>query len=180
MEPKKSQGPSLSTVAGSAVLLCIVLVGVAYFLRDDRQQGTGEQSPPAASTLRAILARCEEGPTEDILDGRTRTRCAAQAHPAFLIEVIGDGEEIDSAKMLMPMQGTTSQVLDRILLGLEMFGVVAGLRADAFLPKEYLDAIGTSKTSLVFQGRVYSTQPIPNVGLIMAVTPADADSAPKN
>jgi len=97
-----------------------------------------------------------------------------------MIEVIGEGEEIESANMLVPMRGTMNQLLDRMLLGLEMFGVVAGLQADAFLPKEYLDAIGTSKTSLVFQGRVYTTQPIANVGLMFSVTPVEADTATNN
>jgi hypothetical protein len=180
MEPKKLRGPALAKIAGSAVLVCVVLIGVAYFLIGDGQQVTGEQSDPAASTLHGILARCDEGPTEDIVAGRTRTRCTTKAHPAFMIEVIGEGEEIESANMLVPMRGTMNQLLDRMLLGLEMFGVVAGLQADAFLPKEYLDAIGTSKTSLVFQGRVYTTQPIANVGLMFSVTPVEADTATNN
>ncbi len=180
MEPKKSQRPSLATLGGSAVLVSVVLIGAAYFLRDDNRQLAGESSSSEASTLHAILARCEEGPTEDVIDGRTRTRCTTKAHPAFMIEVIGEGEEIESVSMLVPMRGTMNQLLDRMLLGLEMFGVVAGLQADAFLPREYMDAIGTSKTSLVFQGRVYTTEPIANVGLMFSVTPADAVSASEN
>ena len=180
MEPKKSQRPGLATLAGGAVLVCVLLIGAAYFLRDDNTRATGEHSSPAASTLHEILARCEEEPTEDTIDGRTRTRCATKVHPAFMIDVISEGDDLVSAKMLTPMRGTMNQLLDRMLLGLEMFGAVAGAQADAFLPKEYLDAIGTSKTSLVFQGRAYTTEPIANVGLIFAVTPADADSAPED
>jgi len=176
MQPKKTQGPSRVTVAASAVVVCAVLVGAAYFFRDDSQQPA---SPITASSLAAILARCEEGPTQDLVDGRARVRCAADTHPAFLIEAIGSGEEIDSAKMLVPMRGSTNEILDRILLGLEMFGAIAGTRADAFLSKEYLDAIGISKTSVVFEGRMYSTGPIPEVGLIFAVTPPDEESAPE-
>jgi hypothetical protein len=177
MEPEKSQGPSRAVVAGSAVVVCAVLIGAAYFLRDDGQQ---QPSPVTASWLDAILARCEEGPTQDIVDGRVRTRCASETHPAFLIEVIGSGDEIDSAKMLVPMRGSTNDILDRILFGLEMFGAIAGERADAFLSTEYLDAIGMSKTSVVFQGRLYSTGVIAEVGLIFAVTPPDEEPASEN
>jgi hypothetical protein len=177
MEPEKSQGPSRATVAGSAVLVCAVLFGAAYFLRDDSQQ---QPSPVTASWLDPILARCEEGPTHDIVDGRVRTRCSTETDPAFLIEVIGSGDEIDSAKMLVPMRGSTNDILDRILFGLEMFSALAGVRADAFLSEEYLDAIGVSKTGVVFQGRLYSTGPIAEVGLIFAVTPPDEQSAPEN
>jgi hypothetical protein len=177
MQPEKSQGPSRAIVAGSAVVVCAVLIGAAYFLRDDRPE---QASPLTASSLGVILARCEEGPTQDVVDGRTRTRCSTETHPEFLIEVIGSGDEIDSAKMLVPMRGSTNDILDRILFGLEMFGAIAGTQPDAFLSKEYLDAIGTSKTSMVFQGRLYSTGPIPNVGLIFAVTPPDEESAPEN
>jgi len=177
MQPKKSQGPSRATIAGSAVLVCAVLVGAAYFLRDDRQQ---QPSPVIAPWLDAIVARCEEGPTHDIIDGRVRTRCATETHPAFLIEVIGSGDETDSAKMLVPMRGSTNDILDRILFGLDMFGAIAGARPETFLSKEYLDAVGLSKTGVVFQGRLYSTGPIPEVGLILAVTPPDDDSASAN
>jgi hypothetical protein len=88
MESKKSQGPSLATVAGSAALLCVLLVAVSYFFRDDGQGATGGQSPPtapAASTLQPLLDRCEERSTEDAGEGRTRTRCTVKKHPAFMI-----------------------------------------------------------------------------------------------
>lgn len=182
MEPKKSQGPSRVAVAGSAVVVCAVLIGASYWLRDDSPQATGEPSPLAASKLQTLYDRCDGGPTEDVVDGRTRTRCETRAHPAFMMEVIGDGDEIESAKMLVPLRGSMNQLLDRMLVGLEMFGLVAGVRADRFLPKEYMDAIGTSKTSLVFEERVYTTQPVANVGLVFSVTPpgAEAEPAPPN
>lgn len=180
MEPKKSQGPSRAAVAGSAVVVCAVLIGAAYWLRDVSPQATGEPSPLAASNLQTLYARCEGGLTQDVVDGRTRTRCETKAHPAFMMEVIGDGDQIESAKMLVPLQGTMNQLLDRMLVGLEMFGLVAGVRADLFLPKEYMDAIGTSKTSLVYQERVYTTQPVTNVGLVFSVTPVVADAEPAN
>jgi hypothetical protein len=154
MQPKKSQGPSRATVAGSAVVVCAVLIGAAYFLRDDSQQ---QPWPVKTPWLDAILARCDEGPTHDLVDGRVRTRCSTDTHPAFLIDI-----------------------LDRILFGLEMFGAIADARPESFLSKEYLDAVGLSKTGVVFQGRLYSTGPIPEVGLIFAVTPPDQDSASAN
>jgi hypothetical protein len=173
MQPKKSQGPSRTTVAGSAVVVCAVLLSAAYFLREDSQ---AQAWPVTAPWLDAILARCEEGPTHDLVDGRVRTRCSAETHPAYLIEVIGSGDEIDSAKMLVPMRGSTNDILDRILFGLEMFGAIAGAKPESFLSKEYLDAIGLSNTGEVFEGRLYSTGPIPEVGLIFAVTPPDEES----
>lgn len=180
MEPKKSQGPSRATVAGSAVVICAVLIGASFWLRDDSPQATVEPSPLAASKLQTLYDRCEDGFSQDVVDGRTRTHCQTKAHPAFMMEVIGEGDQIESAKMLVPLRGSMNQLLDRMLVGLEMFGLVAGVRADRFLPKEYTDAIGTSTTSLVFQERVYTTQPVPNLGLMFSVTPVGADAEPAN
>jgi hypothetical protein len=81
---------------------------------------------------------------------------------------------------MVPMSGTMNKVLERMLVGLEMFGLVAGVQPDVFLPKDYLDAIGTSETRFVYQGRLYMTQPIANVGLIFSVMPEPADSAAEN
>jgi len=89
-----------------------------------------------------------------------------------MMEVVGEGDEIERANMLVPLSGTMNQLLDRMLLGLEMFGLVAGVGADAFLPKEYMDSIGTRETRLVYQGRLYITQPLAEVGLMFSVTPA--------
>jgi len=179
-ELKKSQGPSHAVVAASAALLCAVLLGAAYWLGDDGETTTAEPSPLAASTLQTFYDRCEDGPSRELVDGRTRIRCETTVHPAFLMEVMSDGEKIESAKMLVLMDGSTNERLDRILAGLEMFGLMAGVSAEEFLPKEYMDAIGTSKTSLAYQGRLYSTQPILNVGLMLAVTPERAETAGAN
>lgn len=179
-EGKKSQGPSLATVAASAVLLCAVLVAAAAWLRDDEKAATADPSPLAASTLQTFYDRCEGELSRELVDGRTRLRCETKEHPAFLLQVVLDGEQIESAKMLMPPDGSTNEQLDRILTGLEMFGLMAGVRPEDFLPKEYLDAVGTSKTGLVYQGRAYSTRTIPNVGMIFGVTPEPAGPAKTN
>jgi len=188
MEPKKSQGPSLATVAGSAALLCAVLVGAAYFLGGNPEEVVSEQSAPAApaaptgsanpteSALESILAGCAERSTENIADGRTRVRCTAEESSAFLLEVIHQGDDIYSAKMLVPLATTTSEVIEWRRRGLEMFGAVAGTQPEAFLPPEFLDGIGARRTTFVFQGRQYTTLPIPNVGLAYGVTPEGAAS----
>jgi hypothetical protein len=194
MERKKSQGPGAAMIAGSAVVLCVLLIGISYFFRNDGQDATDEQATPAASeastalatgapaasTLKPLLDRCDEGFNEDAGAGRTRTRCTAKRHPAFMMEALGDGDEVERASMLVPMRGTLSQLLERTQVGLELFGLVAGTKADVFLPRDYLDAMGTSETSFVFQGRVYITQPIANVGLLFVVMPEAADSEPEN
>lgn len=174
MEPKKSQGPSVAALAGTAVLLCAVLVGAALWLRDDGKPTTADRTPFAASTLHPLYDRCEGEISQDVVDGRKRTRCNRTSHPAFILEVLGTGDGLEEAKMFVPLGGTMNKLLDRMLVGLEMFGLVAGVRADKFMPKEHTDAIGTSRTSLVYQGRVYTTQPIASVGLMFAVAPEDA------
>lgn len=180
MEAKKSQGPGVAAIAGSAVLLCAVLVGAALWFRDDGGPGTADRGPIAASTLQPIYDRCESEISQDVVDGRTRTRCDRTSHPAFMLEVQGLGDEIDTAKMFMPLGGNMNELLDRMLVGLEMFGLVAGVRVDRFMPKEHTDAIGTSRTSLVYQGRVYTTDRIAAVGLVFAVTPEDWTPSPAN
>jgi hypothetical protein len=180
MESKKSQGRALATVAGSVVLLCAVLFGAAYVIENDAPPQPDEKAPLATSSLRALFARCDEKPVEESVDGRVQTRCTSRKHPAFMIAVTEEGEQVHSASMLVPMRGTTSQLLERRLLGLEMFEAVAGARADAFLPKEYVDAIGTRETRFAFEGRVYVTQPVASVGLIFLVTPGDSEAASGN
>ena len=102
MKPK-SQGTRLTTVAASAALVCVVLVGIAYLLRDDVAEvaDTRVEEPMsatwtpedavAASILGPVVGRCEEGSNEDIGSGRTKTRCTVKRHPAFMLEVIGQG-----------------------------------------------------------------------------------------
>jgi hypothetical protein len=189
MKLKKSQRPSLATVAASAVLLCAVLVGAAYFLRDDGAVVKEEQSAAttwapseaaAASTLEALLERCEEGSNEDAGGGRTRTRCTVRKHPSFMMEVIGTGDEVERASLMVPARGNVNKVLERMLVGLELFSLVSGADAEAFLPKEYLDAIGISETRFVFEERLYMTQPIANVGLVFVVMPESEVPAGEN
>lgn len=179
-ERKKSRGPSHAVVGASALVFCTVLVGAAYWLRVDAGPAPSGPSTLATSRLHTLYERCEEGPSRDVVDGRVRTRCTSKTHPAFMLEVIEDGGEIQRANMLVPLQGTMNQLLDRMLVGLEMFGLVAGVQADAFLSKEYMESIGTMETSLVYQGRVYKTGPVPNLGLVFSVTPDGDDSAPNN
>jgi hypothetical protein len=189
MKLKKSPGPSLATVAATAALLFAVLGGAAYFLRDDGEEAGSEQHTSAttmpaeagaASALEALVERCEEGSTEDVGGGRTRTRCTVRAHPAFMMEVIAKGDEVERASLMVPLRGSGDKLLERTLVGLELFSLVAGAEADVFLPKEYLDAIGRSETRFVFQGRLYMTEPIANVGLIFGVMPESTDPGGEN
>ena len=191
MEPKKSQGLSLATVAGGAALLCAALVGTAYFLGGDGEEVSGEQSAPAApatpvgspasaeSALQMFLAGCEKPSIEEIADGRRRTRCTSEENPAFLLEVIEQGDAIYSAKMLVPLGVTTNEIINWRRRGLEMFGAMAGTQPQAFLPTEFLDAIGASRTVFVFEGRQYTTLPLPSVGVAFGVTPEGAESSPE-
>ena len=188
MEPKKSQGLSLATVAGGAALLCAALVGTVYFLGGDGEEVSGEQSAPAApvgspasaeSALQMILAGCEKPSIEEIADGRRRTRCTSEENPAFLLEVIEQGDAIYSAKMLVPLGVTTDEIINWRRRGLEMFGAMAGTQPQAFLPVEFLDAIGARRTVFVFEGRQYTTLPIPSVGVAFGVTPEGAESSPE-
>lgn len=174
MELKKAQGPGLAKIAGSAVLLCIVLVGVAYLLKEQRQQSGGEPTSLATSRLQGIFARCTEPPTEDVENGRSLLRCASQGNPSFMLQATGEGDVIDSAAMMVPMRGNLDQLQENILLGLEMFGLIAGVQAEVFLPREELDAIGTRETNFVFEGRIYNTKPVANVGLVFVVKPEAA------
>ena len=176
MEPKKSQGPGLAKIAGSAVLLCLVLVGAAYLFKDRSQSASDEQGSLATSRLQWILARCEEAPIADIVDGRERLRCGNTSHPAFMLEVTGKGEDVYSAGMMVPMRGSVSELQERMQLGLELFGLIAGVQAEVFLPRDYIDAIGTREISFAFEGRSYVTQPVANVGLVFVVRPEAGDA----
>lgn len=177
MEPKKSQGPGPAKIAVSAVLLCVVLVGVAYLLKGQGPKTTQESATLATSRLQGIFDRCAEPPTVDMVDGRTRLRCANQAHPSFMLEVTGEGDEIDTAGMMVPMRGNLDQLRENSLLGLEMFGLIAGVQAEVFIPRDVLDAVGSSETNFVFEKRLYHTKPVANVGLVFVVRPEDAIAA---
>lgn len=178
MEPKKSQGPSRIVVAASAALLCAVLLGASYFLRDEGQDAASGLTPPATSKLQVFLNRCEDGPTHEAFEGRMRTRCLVRTHPAFMLELMGNGDELDSAKMMVPMHGDKAQYRERRELGIELFSAIAGTDANAFLPVEFRDALGVSRASFEFEGRTYTSVPMANVGLVFDVgAPVAASSA---
>ena len=97
-----------------------------------------------------------------------------------MIEVVGKGDDVYSAGMMVPMRGSVTELPDRIQLGLEMFGLVAGVQAEVFLPRDYIDAIGTREISFPFEGRSYVTQPVANVGLLFVVRPGAGDAGVEN
>ncbi|MBW2160382.1 MAG: hypothetical protein JRH14_10555 [Deltaproteobacteria bacterium] len=178
----------MSSILKYLLIGTVVLVGAWYVLRSDGEQVSGEQAAPAApvssaapgeSALQTILAGCDERSTEDVPDGRRRTRCTTEDYPSFLLEVIEQGDKIYSSKMLVPLAVTTNEVIMWRRRGLEMFGAMAGAQPQVFLPEEFLDAIGASRTTFVFEGRQYTTLPIPNVGLAFGVTPEGTESAPE-
>ena len=180
MESKKSQGPSRKAVAVSAALLCVVLVGASYFLRDEGQGAASELTPPATSTLQFLLDRCEGGPTHEAFEGRTRTRCLVRTHPAFMLDLVGSGDELDTAKMMVPMHGDKAMYLERRELGFDLFTAVAGTDARSFLPVEFLDATGVSRASFDFEERTYTTIPVANVGLVFDVAASSAAPSTEN
>jgi hypothetical protein len=93
-----------------------------------------------------------------------------------MLEVVGKGEDIYSAGMMVPMRGSMNRLHERIQVGLEMFGLIAGVQGEVFLPRDYIDAIGTRETSFEFEGRAYITQPVANVGLLFIVRPGAGDA----
>ena len=71
MESKKSQGPSRATLVSSAVVVCAVLVGAAYFMRDEGVTTVVAPSSPAASALQPLFERCKGEPNVEVVDGLT-------------------------------------------------------------------------------------------------------------
>lgn len=173
MAPNEPKRPNHLTVAASALAFGAVLVGAAYFLRDPQPPPAAELSAPNVPALQTLLARCDEPPVVDAQDGRVRTRCTAKSHPAFMIEVLSEGDEIYAASTLIPLRGATERLLERMLTGVHLFEAVAGAPAETFMPQDYMASIGTSETSVEFEGRSYSTQPISGVGLIFVVRPLE-------
>ncbi|UCH30713.1 MAG: hypothetical protein JSV06_06730, partial [Myxococcales bacterium] len=92
MKSKKSQGPSRAVLVASAVILSAVLVGSAYFLRDESARSDRAGLSPAASTLQPLFERCDGEPTVEAVDGLTRTTCTCREHPTFMIYTDADGE----------------------------------------------------------------------------------------
>lgn len=177
MGPKQSKRPSHLTVAASALAVCAILVGAAYFLRDPQAMPAAELSPPNNPGIAALLERCDEPPALEVQDGRTRTRCTVRAHPAFMIELLSEGDDVYAASVLVPLRGAREKLLERMLTGIQLFEAVAGTSAESFMPQDYMASIGAAETSVVFEGRSYSTQPVPGVGLIFVVRPEAASSA---
>ncbi len=180
MEGKKSQGPSRATLAASAVVLCAVLVGAAYFMRDESVPMIGAASSPATSTLQPLFERCEGEPSTEVVDGLNRTTCTSQTHPAFMVYQDASDSVIVRAGVMVPLHGSTEDLAERMLVGLEMFGLMAGESADSFLSAEMVEDIGVRVTRVRRNGLAYETQPIANVGLVFTVTPANVDSGARN
>lgn len=180
MESKKSQGPSRAVLVSSAVVLCAVLVGAAYFLRDESAARMAAASSPAASALQPLFERCEGEPSTEVVDGLTRTTCTSQTHPAFMVYQDANPSVIVRAGLMVPLHGRPEDLAERKLVGLEMFSLMAGEPADSFLPPEVLGDIGVRATRVVREGLAYETQAIANVGLVFTVTPAVLARADEN
>ena len=169
MEPKESQGPSRTTLLVSVVVLCVALVGVAYFLRDESHRVEVSASLPAASTLQPLFDRCEGEPGTEVVDGLKRTTCTSRSHPAFMVYQDATADVIVRAGIMVPLYGNDQQLEERKLVGLEMFSLVAGVPVETFLQPEVLADVGVSMTRVVHEGLVYQTQPMANVGLVFTV-----------
>lgn len=180
MEPEKPQGPSRAVLVGSAALLCVALVGVAYFLRDDAGSTVPAAASPAASTLQPLFERCTGAPTVEMVEGATRTTCTESGHPSFMVyQDVSDGA-IQRAGLMVPMYGRSQQLEERKLVGLELFSLFAGAPAEAFLPPDQLAVIGAQQTRFAREGWVYLTQPMANVGLVFSVIRASDEIVDEN
>ena len=113
MEPKKPQGPGRATLLVSAVVLCVVLIGAAYLMRDESTQFEVTASLPAASTLQPLFDRCGGEPSTEVVDGLTRTTCTSQSHPAFMVYQDANAEVIVRAGLMVPMYGKDQQYEER-------------------------------------------------------------------
>jgi len=180
METKKSQGPSRATLVASSAVLCAVLLGAAYFLRDESVAMIGAASSPAASALQPLFDRCEGEPSIEVVNGLTRTTCTSQTHPAFMVYQDANDVVIVRAGVMVSLHGRPGDLAERKLVGLEMFGLMAGEPADSFLPPEMVADIGVRGTRVMRGGLAYETQPMANVGLLFTVTPVTVASAPNN
>ncbi len=177
MASSGAKRPSHLTIAASALGFCAILVGAAYFLRDPQPAPAAALSPPNNPDIAALLERCDEPPAIELQDGRTRIRCTARSHPAFMIEMLSEGDAIYAASVLVPLRGAQEKLLERMLTGMQLFEAVAGAPAESFMPQDYMASIGAAETSVEYEGRSYSTQPIPGVGLLFVVRPANTSSA---
>ncbi|UCH28726.1 MAG: hypothetical protein JSV06_10665 [Myxococcales bacterium] len=180
MKSKKSQGPSRAALVASAVILSAVLVGSAYFSRDENARSSRARPSPAASTLQPLFERCDGEPTVEVVDGLTRTTCTCREHPTFMIHTDVDGEAIERAGLMVPMYGREQDLEERKLVGLELFSLIAGAPAETFLPPEQLAEIGVRQTRFTHKGLTYATQPVGNVGLVFSVNHAPPDAASEN
>ena len=180
MDGKKSQGPSRATLATSAMVVCAVLVGAAYFMRDESTSIVGAPSSPAASTLQPLFDRCTGERSTEVVDGLSRTTCTSQTHPAFMVYQDANDSVIVRAGVMVPLHGRSEELAERKLVGLELFGLMAGEPADSFLPPEAMADIGVRGTRIMREGLAYETQPMANVGLVFTVSPAIGDSTPTN
>jgi hypothetical protein len=172
MESKKSQGPSRAVLVSSAAALCAVLIGAAFFLRDESATPMGASPSPAASALQPLFERCEGDPDVEVVDGLTRTTCTSRTHPAFMVYQDANGSVIVRAGLMVPLYGRHEELAERKLMGLELFSLMAGEPAESFLPPEMVADVGARATRVVREELAYETQPVANVGLIFTVTPA--------
>lgn len=173
MESKKPQGPSRAVLIASAIVLCLVLVGAAIFLRDEGARPGAGRRFPAASALQPLFERCDDTPTVEAVDGFTRTSCKTQTHPAFMIYSDADGDVLVRAGLMVPMQGRAEELGERAAVGLEMFSLFAGEPAESFLPSDSLAAIGVRETRFDRNGWIFRTQPMGNISLVFSVIPHD-------
>ena len=128
----------------------------------------------ALQDLKSITEMCGGEPTRDTVNGRPRFMCTRMTHPAFALEAIGEERYLSKATIMQGVGGNSVQIMQQMMNGLELFQIVAGAKVGEFMPDGWFASMAQEDTMVAYDGRIYTTKLLPEMGMIMlSVSPAD-------
>lgn len=187
--PPKKSGPNptnmfatrLAILLGGGLLALVVLFSLYLLLFVDAPFDAPELSwpePEIATQGRATLGislrdlvsitqRCEGPRTRNLVGGKPRFMCTRESHPPFLLEAIGEDSDFSTVTIIQGMGGNPTELMEQLMNGAELFRLVAGAKVGEFMPEGWLLTVPTEETREVYDGRVYTTLPLPDMGGLM-------------
>ena len=92
---------------------------------------------------------------------------------AYIIEMIGNESDLRKVTIMQGVAGDPMQMLDQLMNSVEMFDAIAGAKVGEFMPERWLPKVVEGRTSVDYQGRRYTTNSLPSLGMIeFTVSPA--------
>ena len=146
------------------------------------------KQPEEAATLRVplsafqpIIKRCQGEPTRDTLQGgMTRFMCSRiDSPPHFIFEAMGNPSDLSRISVSIGVSNKAIELLESFTLAVEAIQIAnGGVKVGTFMPEEWFDNALSEETEVRHGRLLYTTTPVPSMGIIIFAVKPLADTAP--